>query len=37
VVDGYSLITCYLSHKSEVDAYLKGRDVVAERRSEPDS
>jgi hypothetical protein len=31
VVDGYSLVTCYLSHKSEVDAYLKGRDTQTSR------
>ena len=31
LVDVYSVITYYLRHKPEVDAYLKERDVLAER------
>lgn len=31
LVDVYSVITYYLRHKSEVEAYLKERDVLAER------
>jgi uncharacterized protein (DUF433 family) len=31
LVDVYSVITYYLRHKSEVDAYLKERNVLAER------
>jgi uncharacterized protein (DUF433 family) len=31
LVDVYSVITYYLRHKSAVDAYLKGRDVLAKR------
>ena len=31
LVDVYSVITYYLRHKPEVDAYLKEREVLAER------
>jgi uncharacterized protein (DUF433 family) len=36
LVDVYSVITYYLRHKPEVDAYLKDREVLSERIREED-